>query len=68
MATKKVVAEEEARRLAARMHGTMVTPETFAAWKEQFEAERAAVCRGGMRGAEEVHISAYLFTGIWVCG
>jgi hypothetical protein len=32
---------EEARVAALRAHGTAVTPETFAAWKERFDAEVA---------------------------
>lgn len=40
---KKRQEEEEERRIAeARAHGTQVTPETFAAWKEAFEAEMHA--------------------------
>eukprot|EP00877_Chromochloris_zofingiensis_P014495 jgi/Chrzof1/929/Cz01g34050.t1 len=33
--------EDEARRAAARAHGTAVTLETFLAWKRQFDAEMA---------------------------
>lgn len=40
---KKRMEEEEERRIsAARAQGTAVTPESFAAWKEAFEAEMHA--------------------------
>lgn len=46
---KKREEEQEERRIAeARAHGTQVTPESFAAWKEAFEAEmRAAKVAAG---------------------
>jgi hypothetical protein len=40
---KKAEAEEEARRQAARAHGTMVSRELFMTWKAKFDAEMAAV-------------------------
>lgn len=42
-ARKKAEEAEEAKRAAARAHGTMVTVETFNAWKLKFEAEMAAL-------------------------
>lgn len=33
--------EEEKKKMEARAHGIMVTPETFARWNEQFQAEQA---------------------------
>lgn len=41
-AVRKAADEAEERRLAEiRSHGTMVTPQTFAAWKARFDAEMA---------------------------
>lgn len=40
---KRAEAEEEARRQAARAHGTMVTSELFMTWKAKFDAEMAAI-------------------------
>lgn len=43
VAARKAAEEAEERRLAEiRSHGTPVTPETFAPWKERFYAELAA--------------------------
>ena len=43
VARKRAEAEEEARRQAARAHGTMVTRELFLAWKSKFDAEMGAI-------------------------
>lgn len=41
-AARKAEDEAEERRLAEiRSHGTMVTPQTFAEWKQRFDAEMA---------------------------
>ena len=41
-AARKAADEAEERRLAEiRSHGTMVTPQTFVAWKARFDAEMA---------------------------
>lgn len=42
MVKKRLEEEEERRVTAARAQGTPVTPESFAAWKEAFEAEMHA--------------------------
>jgi hypothetical protein len=49
-AARKAEEEAEERRLAEiRSHGTMVTPQTFAEWKQRFEAEMAPQ-RGSLHG------------------
>jgi hypothetical protein len=50
-AARKAAEEAEERRLAEiRSHGTPVTPDTFAPWKERFYAElKAAQSRYGSR-------------------
>ena len=41
-AARKAADDAEERRLAEiRSHGTMVTPQTFAEWKQRFDAETA---------------------------
>lgn len=42
-AAKRAAAEEEAKRQAARAHGTPVTPERFHQWRAEFQAEKAMV-------------------------
>ena len=49
-AARKAEDEAEERRLAEiRSHGTMVTPQTFAEWKQRFDAEMA-LQRGCLQG------------------
>jgi hypothetical protein len=42
-AAKRAAAEEEAKRQAARAHGTPVTPDRFQEWRAKFQAEKALV-------------------------
>lgn len=50
-AARKAEEEAEERRLAEiRSHGTMVTPQTFAEWKQRFEIEMA-LQRGTLQGS-----------------
>ncbi len=43
MAAKRAAAEEEARRQAARAHGTAVTVQSFMQWKAKHDAQVALV-------------------------
>jgi hypothetical protein len=49
---RKQLEAQEARMVALRAHGTMVTPESFAEWKASFDAEMglAGVGLGGDAG------------------
>ncbi|CAK0785444.1 hypothetical protein CVIRNUC_008653 [Coccomyxa viridis] len=51
-AARKAADDAEERRLAEiRSHGTMVTPQTFAEWKQRFDAE-TALQRSRLQGSE----------------
>ena len=55
-AARKAEEEAEERRLAEiRSHGTMVTPQTFAEWKQRFEAEMA-LQRGSLQGNQAANL------------
>lgn len=55
-AARKAEEEAEERRLAEiRSHGTMVTPQTFAEWKQRFETEMA-LQRGSLQGNQAANL------------
>mmetsp|Transcript_13868 Transcript_13868/g.29929 ORF Transcript_13868/g.29929 Transcript_13868/m.29929 type:complete len:259 (+) Transcript_13868:285-1061(+) len=56
--------EEEAKRAAARAHGTPVTIDSFNAWKAKYDAERAAA-RALLEAAKEKEGAARLSGKAW---